>query len=92
MDKYIFNHPECRKRILIITPYYMTVTFYLMLGVPLTKNYIYSLETDHYDLITATYIILMTLFPFLFLIIFRLLLIRRARNVENIKLRRQIEK
>jgi len=43
MEKHILGHPECRKRILIMTPYYMTFAFYLMLGVPLTKNFIYTI-------------------------------------------------
>lgn len=91
MEKYILNHPECRKRILIITPYYMTLAFVLMLGVPLTKNYIYDIEQNYFEEITIAYAVLMTLFPICTLVIFRFLLIRKARNVENVKLRRKIE-
>ena len=69
----------------------MTLAFVLMLGVPLSKNYIYDIEQNHFYFITIAYSVLMTLFPICTLVIFRFLLIRRARNVENVKLRRKIE-
>ena len=89
IDKHIFNHSDCRKRILIIQPYYMTVTFYLMLGVPLTKNFVYSVSEKSNSLYTIGYATLMAFFPFVFIVIFRFLLIRRARSAENVKLLRQ---
>lgn len=85
------GHTECRKRILIMTPYYMTIAFYLMLGVPLTKNYIYLLHEKNGGLVTALYTTIMITFPFIFIVLFRYLLIRRARSVEIIKLKRQKE-
>ena len=86
-EQHILNHPECRKRILILTPYYMTLTFYLMLAVPLTKNYIHiGSDSTAY---TVIYIIVMVGFPLISLVIFRFLLLRKARTVENVKLKRR---
>ena len=88
VEKHILSHPESRKRILIATPYYMTFTFYLMLVVPLTKNFIFeTIENDGHFFVWA-YGSIVVLFPFIFLVIFRYLLLRRARNVESVKLKR----
>ena len=92
MEKHILNHPDCRKRILVMTPYYMTLTFYMMLGVPLTKNFIYSVTYKGTGFATIWYTIIMLFFPFLFMVIFRYLLLRRARNVESVKLKRKKNK
>ena len=90
VEKHILNHPECRKRILILTPYYMTLTFYLMLAVPLTKNYIHiGSDSTTY---TVLYIVVMVGFPLISLVIFRFLLLRKARTVENVKLKRRTAK
>ena len=87
VERHILNHPECRLRILILTPYYMTLTFYLMLAVPLTKNYIHiGSDSTTY---TVFYIVIMVCFPIVSLVIFRFLLLRKARTVENIKLKRR---
>lgn len=88
IEQHILNHEHCRKRVLIMTPYYMTMTSYLMIGAPLTKNYSQSEKLEVY---TALYITFMIIAPFIFLILFRYILIRRARNVEVVKLRRRIE-
>ena len=92
MDKHILNHPECRKRILIMTPYYMTFTFYLMLVVPLTKNFIFETVENESHFYEIAYACILVLFPFFFLILFRYLMLRRARNVESVKLKRQKNK
>ena len=66
----------------------MTFTFYLMLVVPLTKNFIFeTIENDGHFFVWA-YGSIVVLFPFIFLVIFRYLLLRRARNVESVKLKR----
>mmetsp|Transcript_45185 Transcript_45185/g.59932 ORF Transcript_45185/g.59932 Transcript_45185/m.59932 type:complete len:109 (+) Transcript_45185:396-722(+) len=39
LEKHIVNHEHCRKRVLILTPYYMAAASYLMIAFPLTKNY-----------------------------------------------------
>ena len=88
MEKHILNHPDCRKRILVMTPYYMTLTFYMMLGVPLTKNFIYITNTTDSSYWVIIYTSIMLFFPFFFMVVFRYLLLRRARNVENVKLKR----
>ena len=88
MEKHIMDHADCRKRILIMTPYYMTLTFYLMLGVPLTKIYTRTVTDEDAIVYNVSYFIVMMLFPFIFLVIFRYLLLRRARSVENVKLKR----
>ena len=92
MEKHILNPPDCRKRILVMTPYYMTPTFYMMLGVPLTKNFIYAVTVKKNSFYSIWYAVIMLFFPFLFMIIFRFLLLRRARNVENVKLKRKNNK
>lgn len=92
MEKHILNHPDCRKRILVMTPYYMTLTFYLMLGVPLTKNFIYAVNIKGSSVLTIWYTIIMLFFPLFFMVIFRFLLLRRARSVENVKLKRKTDK
>ena len=89
MEKHIMNHQDCRKRILVMTPYYMTLTFYMMLGVPLTKNFIYATTKKDGSFFTIWYTCIMLFFPFFFMVIFRYLLLRRARNVENVKLKRK---
>ena len=88
MEKHILSHPDCRKRILVMTPYYMTFTFYMMLVVPLTKNFIYQVENNG-STVQISYMCIVVFFPFIFLIAFRYLLLRRARNVESVKLKRQ---
>lgn len=70
----------------------MTLAFYLMIGVPLTKNYIYISNDLEGQFVTIVYATLMITFPFIFIVLFRYLLIRRARSVENVKLKRQKEK
>ena len=74
---------------MIATPIYMTFSSYLMIAVPLTKNYIYSSSNKDLSSLKIVYIIIMVCFPFIFIIFFRLVLIRRARNVENVKLQRK---
>ena len=61
----------------------------MMIGVPLTKNFIYSSTNKDLEYLKYIYIVIMVLFPFIFIVFFRLLLIRRARNVESVKLQRQ---
>ena len=39
IEKHILNHEHCRKRVLIITPYYMATASYLMCGFPMLKIY-----------------------------------------------------
>ena len=86
IEKHILNHEHCRKRVLIITPYYMTMASYLMIAAPLTKNFVRnSADSQTYKI---CYILFMIITPFIFLVIFRYSLIRRARNVEIVKLRR----
>ena len=92
LEKHILSHPDCRKRILVMTPYYMTLTFYLMLGVPLTKNFIYAVSVKKNSMFTIWYAIIMLFFPLFFMVIFRFLLLRRARSAENVKLKRKTGK
>lgn len=89
MEKHILSHSECRKRILIITPLYMTFAFTLMFGVPLTKNFLYTVSNKRDNRYTILFIVLMVSFPITALVSFRLLLLRRARNVEIVKLKRK---
>lgn len=94
IEKHILNHEDCRKRVLIMTPYYMTGASYMMIAAPLTKNYIHNHDEASdmgIKVYTSFYIIYMSVSPIIFLIIFRFMLIRRARNVEVVKLKRQLE-
>lgn len=70
----------------------MTLAFYLMIGVPLTKNYVYISSELESEYVTIIFVTLMITIPFMFIVLFRYLLIRRARSVENVKLKRQKEK
>lgn len=92
MQKHIFEHSECRKRILVITPYYMTFAFFLMVGMPLTKNYLWDIykkgetggdqdqdQSKEIKGFTVAYAITIFVFPFLAMVIFRFMLLRRAR-------------
>lgn len=73
-----------------------------MVGMPLTKNYIYDtvkkdVENTHRNKIienegfTIAYILTMLLFPILAMVSFRYILLRRARSVVHIKLQREKE-
>ena len=85
IEEHVLDHEHCRKRVLIMTPYYMSIASYMMIGAPLTKNY--KTDSDS-SVFTSFYIAFMVIAPFFFIVLFRYLLIRKARNVEVVKLKR----
>ena len=88
MKKHIFESKNARKRVLIMTPYQMTISFYLMFGFALTKSYLYSTRLEHSRAYTIVYSIFMFAFPFVMLPISRFFLLRKARNLEWVRVKR----
>ena len=88
MKKHIFDSKNARKRVLIMTPYQMTISFYLMFGFALTKSYLYSNKLEQSRAYTIIYSIFMLAFPFLMLPISRFFLLRKARNLEWVRVKR----
>ena len=71
-----------------MTPYQMTISFYLMFGFALTKSYIYSTNLEQSQAYTIIYSIFMLAFPFVMLPISRFFLLRKARNLEWVRVKR----
>ena len=95
VQKHIFNHPEARRRVIILMPYQMTLTTYLMLAVAVLKNY--RFETGPSSQISqklfspASIIPLLIAFPLTMLPIFRLYLLRKARGLNQIGITRNVK-
>jgi phosphate/sulfate permease len=90
LKKYVFSSSDARKKILIMTPYYITFSIYMMCAFTLSKNYFYTkLNKNGEKLSTILYSVLMGIIPLITLPLSRYYLLRKARTFQNpMKLRK----
>jgi len=93
--KYIFENKNARRRIIVLTPYYITFCAFVMFFMFLTKNYtefnknhkagiLPADEVQHINI--GWYLAPCILFPFVTLIISRYFMLRRGRNLNKISI------
>jgi phosphate/sulfate permease len=84
VKKHIFEHPNARKRVVKLIPWYITITTTLMFYIPMFKNYFqfeaWRLKTDWSFPVLSC---LLIVFPLLVLPISRWILLRRARSLHK---------
>ena len=89
MKKYVFGAKEnARKRVLILTPIYITVSIYSMVAFTFTKIYFYQLRLNDETYLTAIYAVSMATLPPVLLFISRFYMLRKARTYMQVKLKK----
>ena len=83
VNKAIFNHPEARKRIIVLIPYQICFSFTVMFFVALTKNYYFFAESREGAPLIGWYFGAIFAFPLSFLIIARYYMLRRGRALNQ---------
>ena len=84
VKKHIFEHPNARKRVVKLIPWYITLTSMLMFYIPMFKNYTHFDKWRHRTEWSLTvFITLLVVFPFVVLPISRWILLRRARSLHK---------
>jgi phosphate/sulfate permease len=85
IQKHIFKHPNARKRVVILIPWYITFCLYFMFTISLTKNYHGNLgNTDEKGSNwTTELIIALIVFPMLVMPLSRYYLLMRARSMHK---------
>jgi len=92
--KYIFEHSNARRRIIVLTPYYITFCAFIMFFMTLTKNYMEFNENhaskvnpaQQYHINICWYLIPSIMFPFVTLICSRYYMLRRGRSLNKISI------
>lgn len=86
--KYIFEHSQARRRIMILIPYYICFASTVMFFFSTTKNYLrYNKNQVKEDKISwGWYLLAMVLFPLMSLVLSRFYMLRRGRAMNKISL------
>ena len=81
INRTVFNHPEARKRIIILIPYQICFSFSIMFFVALTKNYFYYASSRDGAPLIGLYFSAIILFPLVVLLVARFYMLRRGRSL-----------
>ena len=87
----IFNHPEARKRIIVLIPYQICFSFSIMFFVALTKNYYFFATSRDGAPLIGWYFSAVIFFPLLFLITARFYMLRRGRSLNQYSIQLKAE-
>ena len=87
VKKQIFEHPQARRRIMVMIPWYICFCATVMFFMSMTKNFI-QFNENHTDrqLNWGWYVFSILLFPILSLISARLYMLRRGRALNKVSL------
>ena len=83
LNSVIFNHPEARKRIIVLIPYQICFSFSIMFFVALTKNYYFYASSRVGAPLIGWYFSAIIFIPLLFLVSARVYMLRRGRSLNQ---------